>query len=196
MSRRIAPLATALLAALALAPALGAAQSTGQGSTTYYMPYEKQFWSYAGASIGRTDWDFSCGLGGCDDRSTGFKLHAGGRLNNVIGLEAAYFHLGEGSLAPGVDVRAQGINLSVLAGVPIGQSASINGKVGGVYGWTRVTGPFGGREDGLGLSYGANATVGLTRNLDLRFDWDRYRLDFAQGDDRVNQYSIGLQYKF
>jgi opacity protein-like surface antigen len=156
--------------------------------------------AYVGGSVGRSDYDVSC-IGGqaCDRNGMGLKLFAGARINEMFGAELSYIHLGDVELGGGGDSRAHGVNASLVAGFPVSQSFSVNGKVGGTYGWTRVGGAAafgGGRSDGLGLSYGLGLDYRLTPNVGVRLDWDRHRFDFTRGNENVDLLSIGVQYRF
>lgn len=156
--------------------------------------------AYVGGSVGRSDYDVSCiGPFACDRDSTGFKVFAGSQLNNVLGVELSYLHLGDVDLGGGDDSRAHGINASLIAGVPVSQSVRLNGKVGTTYGWTRIGGPGalgGGKRDDFGLSYGAGLNFTITRQVDVRLDWDRHRFDFTRGKENVDLVSVGVQYRF
>lgn len=195
----------ALGAALALTTAAALAQSTSttatrSGTQRYSMPYERSFWSYAGGSIGRSDYDIGCSAGfGCDTKDTAFKAFAGGRFNEFFGLEGSYVYLGNANRGGG-DTWGQGLNLSLVGTLPLGQSIGLNGRVGTIYGWTKVEGSAPGlatgRDHGFGLSYGAGINFALTRTVDLRLDWDRYRLDFKTGRDDVDVASVGVAFKF
>ncbi|MGE5523998.1 MAG: outer membrane beta-barrel protein [Rhodospirillaceae bacterium] len=181
------------------------AQSSNPPATSspkgYYMPYERNFWSYAGGAIGRSDYDVGCRAGfSCDSHATGLKAFAGGKFTEYSGLEASYVYLGNAERAGG-DTWGQGINLSLVGTVPLGQSLGLNGKVGAIYGWTKTGGAAApgfatGRDHGLGLSYGLGLTYALSRNVDLRLDWDRYRLKFTTGRDDVDLGTVGVAFKF
>lgn len=186
------------LAVCAAALAVSSA-AVAQGARTGTMSNTLTTSMYVGASVGRTDYDVAClGPFTCDSKSTGVKLFAGGKLNEMFGAELSYIHMGQADLGGGGDSRAHGINASLIAGFPVGQAFTVNGKIGTTYGWTRVAGPavFGGRrDDGFGLSYGAGLSFNVSRNLDLRLDWDRYGFDF-RGNDHVDMLSVGVQYRF
>jgi hypothetical protein len=178
-----------------------AADTPRAGSKTYYMPYERNFWSYAGGAIGRSDYDLSCRAGfGCDTRATGLKAFAGGKFNEFSGLEASYVYLGNAERGGG-DTRGQGVNLSFVGTLPLSQSFGLNGKVGAIYGWTKTGGNAApgfatGNDRGLGLSYGIGLTSAVNRNVDLRLDWDRYRMKFTTGRDDVDLATVGVAFKF
>lgn len=185
----------ACAAALAVS-STASAQSTRTGTISDSLMSS----AYVGGSVGRSDYDVSCiGPFACDGESTGFKLFTGTKFNNVLGAELSYLHLGDAELGGGGDSRAHGINASLIAGVPLTQSISVNGKLGTTYGWTRIGGPGatgGGERDDFGLSYGAGLNFNITRQVDVRVDWDRHRFEFTRGNDNVDLLSVGLQYRF
>lgn len=204
MKFRVSPVAMA--AVLAASSMSVMAQSSSEpaarpGSKAYSAPYERGFWSYAGGAVGRSDYDIGCRTGfPCDTDATGLKLFAGGKFSEFAGLEASYVWLGNAERAGG-DTWGQGINLSLVGTVPLGQSLGLNGKIGGIYGWTRTEGTTvpgfnAGRDHGLGLSYGLGLTYALTRTVDLRLDWDRYRMKFTTGRDDVDLATVGVAFKF
>jgi hypothetical protein len=217
MKQRLAvhvPVAVAVLAAAAVSlPAAAQTSSTTTRVTDEWrMPYQRDFWNYIGATVGRSDYDVGCVAGfPCDQKDTAFKIVAGGKLYNVLGMEIGYVHMGNADIAGGT-TRAHGANLSLVAGLPIfGDRFGINGKIGGTYGWTKTRVAVPGvcvppancavfrseDERGFGLSYGVGATFAVTRNLEVRVDWDRYRFDFAGvGDEDVDMLSAGLNLRF
>lgn len=170
------------------------------GTDGYRMPYEKSFWGYTGISALRARYKDVClGNFSCDDRDNAFKLYAGGKIHEALGLEIGYVDLGEAKVA-GSDVSARGINVSLTLGAPIGERSSIFAKLGTTYGRTRTEGgPPGfaqGDETGWGTSWGVGTAVGFTDNWQLRLDWDRTRFDFVRGDKDVDVIAVGMQYRF
>lgn len=204
MQFRLSHVAVAVTLAVSSVTAMaqsGSGTTTTRSGTGYYMPYERSFWSYVGGAVGRSDYDFGCRAGfPCDTKATGLKLFTGGKFSEFAGIEASYVFLGNADRAGG-HTRGQGINLSLVGTVPLGQSIGLNGKVGAIYGWTKTDGTGGpgfatGDDDGLGLSYGAGLTFAVSRTVDLRLDWDRYRMKFATGRDDVDFATVGVQFKF
>jgi OOP family OmpA-OmpF porin len=204
-------LAAITLAALAAAlPLSAAAQTTTRSVTTtadggMTYPWQRNFWGYAGVSAGGTSYqDLPC-VGGfsCDDNSGTFRLFAGGKVNNIFGGEIAYVNFGKANAAGG-DFEAHGINLSLLAGFPlggIGSNSSIFGKIGTTYGRTKISGTIPavqtGTENDWGLSYGIGAQFGINDRWAVRVDADRYRLQFVNsGKQDVDTLTVGVQYRF
>lgn len=185
----------ACAAAIAASP-FAVAQQARTGTMTDQLTAS----AYVGASLGRSDYDVACvGTGPCDRDTVGGKIFVGSKLSDAIGLELSYLHLGDVDLGGGGDSRAHGLNLSLIAGVPLSQQFSAYGKVGGTYGWTKVDGPAvlgGGKRDGLGLSYGLGVNYHVTRNVDVRLEWDRNRFDFTRGSEDVDLWTVGVAYRF
>lgn len=197
-------LAAAILASASLAYAVPAAaqrsDTTRAGSEISY-PWQQRFWGYAGINLGTANYDFTCAAGfGCDDTAGTVKLFAGGRFNNVFGLEVGYVNFGKAEIAGG-DMEAHGLNFSLVAGVPIGANSSVFGKLGTTYGRSKVSGTVPafrtGSEDDWGASFGVGAQIGLTDRWSLRVDADRYRFKFVDTDRRnIDTFTVGAQYRF
>lgn len=194
-------IALGVLGTLGIAPCTDALAQPAP-TDDWRMPYQANFWNYIGATVGRSDFDASCnGAFSCDRKDTGFKIFAGGKMYNALGLELAYVDMGRAELNGG-NARARGANVSLVLGLPVwGDRFGINGKVGGVYGWTdtssQVIGQDTGKERGWGASYGVGATFAFTRNTELRVDWDRYRFGFkGLGNQDVDLVSAGINFRF
>jgi OOP family OmpA-OmpF porin len=188
------------LATLGLAASASAFAQTTQ--TENRMPWRGDFWGYIGASAGESKFRADCretNVFRCDKRDTGFKVYAGGKVNEVIGVEIGYTDFGR-IAASGGDIEAWAIPLTLTAGVPLGP-VNIFGKVGGVFGRTDVKASAStlldtGHKNGWGWTYGAGATFKVSQRLDIRADWDRYKLDFAGGERDVDMLSAGVQFRF
>jgi len=164
------------------------------------MPFRAGFWNYVGGSVGQADYLGDCPSGtGCDNQEIGFKAYTGGKFNDWLGLEVGYVNLGRPETAGGRQ-DGQGINFSIIGGIPLGNVVAINAKVGTIYSWTNTRGnvpaAYAGRDQGFGLSYGVGATFALTQQVQLRLDWDRYEMSFKGRDDKVDLVSAGVQYLF
>jgi OOP family OmpA-OmpF porin len=194
--RQTTLLAGISLLTLAAGVALPAsAQTTRETTVTterYYMPYQKDFWSYIGANIGQSklkDSDF----GISDDTDTGFKIYGGGKFRDWLGLEVGYMNFGKAKLANGGEEKAQGLNVQAVVGLPLGANSSIFAKGGAAY--TRAD-VIGAKVNGWEPSYGAGAAIGLNRNWQIRLDWDRVRFEVPNGKDNFEMVSAGLQYRY
>ena len=182
-----------LLGVVAATPAL--AQSD------YRAPWRGDFWGYVGANAGQSKFKTDCHeFFNCDKKDTAFRVYAGGRMNEIFGLEVGYTDFGKIS-ASGGETEAWAIPISLTAGTPLGERFGIFGKLGGLYGRTDVSADpttlfDTGHKSGWGWTYGAGATFAITPALQLRADYDRYKLDFVGGRQDIDMVSAGLQLRF
>jgi len=184
------------LAAIGLmASGMAAAQSD------WNMPWQDRWAWYVGASGGQSKFRSDCASGfDCDTKDTGWKAYFGGNFNRILGVEVGYADFGH-MRASGGDTEAQATNISLTAGVPIGERFSVFAKAGGAYSHTDVsvaplTGVATGKKSGWGSTWGVGTSFAFTRNVLGRVDWDRYKLDFVGGEHDVDFLSAGLQVRF
>jgi hypothetical protein len=202
------------IAALGLvASGLASAQTTTTPRTTspatttdtWRMPYQSGFWGHAGFSFGQSKFKDACdGIPttfACDDKDQAFRLYAGGRFNNAVGLEAGLINPGRFDRGGG-RTDGWGLDVTLVAGVPIGANSAVFGKLGAVYARTEVEGSPAavgldrGKERGFGPRYGIGAQVGLTPQWAIRGDWDRWRMPFPGGKEDIDTLMLGVQYTF
>ena len=182
------------------------AQTTTSPTTsdTWRMPYQSGFWGNAGLSFGQSKFKDGCAPGfACDDKDQAFRLYAGGRFNNAVGLEAGVFNLGKFQLGGGgADTKNWGVDLALVAGIPIGANSAIFGKLGLLYGRTKVEGSPAapglatGKESGFGPRFGIGGQLGLTPQWALRADWDRFRIPTPGDKEDIDTLMLGVQYTF
>jgi OmpA-OmpF porin, OOP family len=186
---------------IALAALWLAASGSALAQSPYPTPWGGDFWGYLGASGGQSKFNTGCADNFvCDKQDTAWKLYAGGKFSEYFALEFAYADLGRINVSGG-DTNAFAVPLTLVAGGPVGQGFGLFGKLGGLYGRTDVTvNPTtlldSGKKSGWGWTYGAGATYAITKNLQIRTDWDRYKLDFAGGRSDVDAWTAGLQMRF
>jgi OOP family OmpA-OmpF porin len=187
------------LAALGLA----ASASTAFAQPEHYnQPWQGDFWNYLGIGVGESKFHSDCvGDFSCDHRDTAWKIYAGGKFSRYFGLEFGYNDFGKVN-ASGGRTKAFAANLSLTAGVPIGDRLDIFAKGGGAYGRTDVSADPStlvatGTKSNFEGTYGVGASYAVTRNIALRADWDRYNLDFVgSGKHDVDVAMASFQYRF
>lgn len=180
----------------------GAAQAQ---APDYRAPWRGDFWGYLGASAGESKFRSECARTitqfECDRKDTGFKIYAGGRMNEILGLEIGYTDFGTIRVLGG-ETEAWAVPITITVGVPIGERFNVFAKGGGLYGRTDVSAPLAdsvserGERNGWGWTYGAGATFAITPNVQLRADWDRYKLDFVGGRRDLDMLTAGVQFRF
>jgi OOP family OmpA-OmpF porin len=166
--------------------------------------------AFVGGSIGQSDIDsdITQGLitsGSVDGKDTAFKVFGGYMFNRHFGIEGAYVDLGEvsysgdffGSPVTGGKVEVSGFNVAALGSYPITEQFSVFGKIG-LFIWeaeaSDTTGgvPFSAKEDGTDISFGVGVGYNFTRNLGVRLEWERFKLDEADAD----LISVGVAWRF
>lgn len=165
-----------------------------------WIPYTSNGYvsiAYGGADFG----DLSCATGfNCDNPDWAVKVNTGGMLNEWVGIELGYIHTGNADRNGG-DARARGVNLSLTGFLPLNYGFSLMAKVGGTYGWTKLSGTAAGTprgsEEGFGVAYGAGLSFDFNPNWSLTLEWERHRMKFAGDDDRdVDLATLGVRYRF
>src|SRR4051794_10360618 len=148
----------ALIAGLGLAMSgIASAQSTTPPTDTWRMPYQSGFWGHAGASVGQSKLELGCPAGGsCDDKDTSFRVYAGGKFNNALGLELGLVDYGPFAPAGG-ETEGRGLHIPLIFGFPPGTNSSVFAKAGVNYSQMEVTdkslGVATGKESGGGPRY-------------------------------------------
>lgn len=197
---------TAAATCLALAASLPAlAQTSGSGmraGTDGYslLPYTRS--GYVGLNLGKPDWRTGCTTGfSCGDGDVAAYLYTGGLINDVVGAELGYVNSG-GAHRNGGTTRAQGINLSLVARVPVG-GFNVFAKLGALYGRTHVSadaasGVATGTETGWGASYAAGMGYDFSRQMGVVLEWTRHEFRLAGGGGRrdLDSVSLGLVRRF
>lgn len=170
------------------------------GSDGYsLLPFTRS--GYAGINLGKPDWRPGCTTGfDCDDADASVYIYTGGLINEVLGLELGYVNTGSAHRNGG-SLRAQGVNLSLVARVPLG-AFNVFAKAGGLYGQTKVSadpaaGITTGTERGWGATYAAGVGYDFNRQMGVVLEWARneFRVP-AGGRDDVDTLSLGLVRRF
>lgn len=181
--------------------ATGAGMSSSFGSDGYsVLPYTRS--GYVGLNLGKPNWRTDCAPGfNCDDGNVSVYLYTGGLINDVLGVELGYVNTGSADRNGG-SVRGQGVNLSLVARVPLGPF-NVFAKAGGLYGQTRVSadmasGMATGTERGWGGAYAAGAGYDITPQSGVVLEWARNEFRFPGGGGRqaVDSVSLGLVRRF
>lgn len=198
------PLKTILLAAsvsLVLASAASAqTASSTTGSSMYGMGK-----GYIGFNAGETDFGLNNGTGlfSNERKSTAYNLYAGTYFNNNLGVELGYVNFGTVSRGGGTS-KAEGLNMALVARLPLSESFNLLGKLGTTYGRTDVSSLPGsgipsGSDTGFGLAYGIGAEYAFNTQWSAVLQYDVHQLHYIGGSsDKENMKvaSLGLRYKF
>ena len=169
-------------------------------STTVLAETQPGF--YVGAGIGQASIEIDGE--GFDADDTGFKVFGGYNFNQYFAVEATYFDGGKpdesfrvGNVTGSIEVATDGLNVSALGRLPLGNVFSLFGKLGfasydakvsGRVGNQTVASASGSDED---VSYGIGGAFDFGA-LELRAEYEA--IDISDGS--FNFLSIGGVYKF
>lgn len=138
--------------------------------------------------------DFPDDTDNLKDERTVFKGLAGFRFNQVISLEGQYLDFGDATDGP-LDIEATGWTAGLVLNLPINDFIAPYGK-GGMLFWdvdASVDGVPGKiSADGNDAFYGVGVKLRLAEPLDLRIEYERFKLD----DVDVDLASVNLQFNF
>jgi opacity protein-like surface antigen len=158
--------------------------------------------NYVGLQLGESRLNLPCAGGfACDRRDTSYKLTLGRTMGPNFGGELSYIDFGTMQRGGG-DTKADGVNLSLVGRLPLGNAFGVFGKVGATYGRTRsdtfpLSGLPSGSQRGWGASYALGASYDLTPNWTLVAEWERHRLEVANGGTHdADNTSLGVNYRF
>ena len=180
---------------------------------------------YGGASVGRARFKLEpstitatqTGQNASDisrnDKDTAYKVFGGYQVTPMFGVEAGFFDLGKSDFTATVPggtfsgrIKSQGLNLDLVAKVPLTPNLSVLARVGAAYAKTRDEFASTGLVLGDGTStserdtkikVGAGVQYALSPAMLLRTEVERYRISDGAGDHgHVNLLSVGLVFPF
>ena len=148
---------------------------------------------YLGGSIGQTNVDIDRDLASIDENDTAYKIIAGFRPLDWLGVEASYVNFGEPKQG-GQKVDSDGVTAFVVGFFPVGP-VDLFAKAGLINADTTVVTRAGSEvfsEDGTELAYGAGVQFRFL-SLSVRAEYERF--DVENVDD-LNMFSVGVTYTF
>jgi OOP family OmpA-OmpF porin len=159
-------------ALLAVAPGAGAQQRT--------TPAADNWGTYAGASIGDTDFDL------------GLKVFVGQQFHPYLAWEAQFIHFGEEDFRIGglnVKRSASALGGSIVGLLPVSPNVDLFGKLGAHYVRVRSRGGASGSDSDFDLGIGAGVRFRINPQVSLRLEVE----DIGDGGDVI---SVGVQWRF
>jgi OOP family OmpA-OmpF porin len=177
----------AVLASAGLSAALGFAGSAAAQS-------DLASW-YIGGTLGQSDFKDGCrGLGSCDKKDTAWRILGGYQFNRNWAAEVGYHNLGKAT-APGLDTKANAVELVGIGALPLVDRFSVYGKLGIYRGELKAAGA---KENNSDVTYGAGLQYDFTRTVGVRGEWQRYNKmgGGAIAKTDVDVLSVGVVYRF
>ncbi len=159
---------------------------------------------YIGASAGLTDYD----VRSLDDGSS-IELTGGYKFGNYFAIEASYIDLGDADIDFGEmddvasgSVNIDGLNVSAVGLIPLGDTVTLYGKAG-FFQWDSEgharadLGEFGIQEQsfsdsGTDLSYGLGVSVNLSEKFSLGLEYQSFSIE----EEDPTNISLGAQFNF
>lgn len=148
---------------------------------------------YLGGSVGQANVEIDRNLARVDDDDTGFKLIAGLRPLDWLGVEASYVDFGKVE-ENNQRAESDGFTAFVVGFLPLGP-VDVFAKGGLINSDTSVVRTSGGKvfeQDGTELAYGVGAQFRFL-SLGVRAEYERFDVDNV---DDLNMFSIGVTYTF
>lgn len=141
-----------------------------------------------------------------DKKDSGFKFMVGGQISPNFAVEAGYVSLGKAKLsANGVNARASvegtGLFIDLVGIAPISGDVSLFGKIGIFNGKVAGKASANGEsesasESGTDVKFGFGVSYALSKSVDLRGEWERYRFKPEDIKINVDLLSVGVIFKF
>jgi len=167
---------------------LASASPRAEDTTTYPL--------YAGFALGFASAGSSCNYYSynCDGTDTTFKIYAGKRLHENLGVEIAYHDLGklrDKDFYSSTTAESDGINLSLLGIIPVSDQGYFYGKAG--YMWwdaeySNSNNTITRDESGDEFTYGIGFAFTVNPDYDFRMEIERlneFGDDFTHGGAEV-----------
>jgi OmpA-OmpF porin, OOP family len=150
---------------------------------------------YVGGGIGISDFRGCPDNASCDASDQAYKVYAGYRFSRQIAVEAGYSDLGKTTATAGdfvTQTKPRGITAHVVGLWPLTERFSLLGRLGVIYGDSKVTGTAPTRnEKGTELAWGVGAQFDLMPDVGVRLEWERF-----QFRNEVDAITLGVIARF
>jgi OmpA-OmpF porin, OOP family len=174
------------------------AQAQSGGSSMYSLSG-----GYIGVNAGQSNFMLDSGTGvfPSNNRDNAYGITGGGYFTSNFGLELGFIDFGRAQRAGG-NTKAQGLNVSLIGKLPLGESFNLLGKVGAIYSNTDVQALGGsgiavGTENNWGWSVGLGAEYAFSPKWSGVLQYDEHDVKFVGGgSNRLGFSSLGLRYRF
>lgn len=155
---------------------------------------------YGGINLGASKWHIADEPGVTIDKSdTGYKLVLGAQFTPNIGAELGYASLGTVKVSGNgtADVKGSGWFMDLVGTMPLSGDLSAFGKLGVFSGKAKASGAGGTASDsGTDIKYGFGLSYAVSKSVDLRGEWERYRFNLSGDKGDVDLLSVGVNFKF
>ncbi len=139
---------------------------------------------------------------GGDQRGTAYSVSIGNyAYNQNVGIELGYTDFGSVNRAGG-STKVDGINLSVIGRLPLGDTFNVLGKLGTTYGRSDVSanpasGLVTGSAQGFDWSYGLGGELMLSPLWSAVLQYDEHFVKFpGDSHERVSATTLSVRYRY
>lgn len=200
--------AAATLGALMAAPALAQDSSYFYGGVSFGQARAKIDESLVANSVLTSE--TSSTVLTRDERDNAWRLFGGWQFNRYLGLEGGYFDLGKNTFGATTSptgtldgtMRVRGVNLDLVATMPVTENLSALARVGAAYGRTHqsfsttgaaTVGDSSPSESATNVKYGIGLQYAFSPNFIVRGEAERYRVsDALGGHPKINTFMLSL----
>lgn len=155
---------------------------------------------YGGVGFGASKWSINDIPGVAIDKSdTGYKLVLGAQFTPNIGAELGYAALGKAKFSGGGsgEIKGSGWFVDLVGTLPLSGDLSGFAKLGIFSGKASASGAGGAASDsGTDVKFGVGLSYALSKSVDLRGEWERYRFNLSGDKGDVDLLSLGVNFKF
>jgi len=162
--------------------------------------------TYAGASLGQSRVDLVCTSDmNCAQHGTAFKLLVGYRVAPNAAVEAMIYDQGKATLTNtrlAGDLRSRGVGTHLLLIAPLGERASLTGKIGLVAtrismdGNSSASASARGSEWRIHTGWGVGGGYEFTQYIGARLEFERVHAKFHDEKLLIDLMTAGLVYRF
>lgn len=142
---------------------------------------------YVSANFGEAKYEIDCAAPlTCDEKDKAYKFGLGWQFNRYVAAEAAYTDLGQADIegsAFGAFLHATAYEASAVGTYPLGDTIfSLLGRLGLAYGSAKYGRDLEGEHTSTSLTYGAGLQLDFTKNVAVRLQWQRFKLEESDVD--------------
>jgi OmpA-OmpF porin, OOP family len=162
---------------------------------------------YGGVSIGQSKFNDACnGVSGagvrCSDSDTGYKILGGYQINPNVAVEATFADLGQAKASDNfgnfISQKGSGFGVGVVGTLPLANNFSLLGRLGFTRGEIKTSSNVGSvpNVSSTELSFGVGASYAVTPTVEIRGEWEQFKIEDGNIGGKANLLSIGAVMKF
>ena len=150
---------------------------------------------YVGGSLGYTDFR-GPDIGGqsTDRHDTGFKVHGGWEFSPYFAAELGYAYLGKPGSGAG-EIKVEGVFIDAVGTFPVSPGFSVLGRIGAFNSKVKSE-RLGDSDRSTDVKFGVGVQYDINPQMNVRGEYERYRIDAFDVKTDHDMWSIGVNYRF